>query len=270
MKLIIIPPTKAITDDDSPNGHSIYAELLENMRRRGQLEGIDIDIAEGYPSEYKGSNRDEEFIAIITPGFLKKIREYSEMGEYDAIIGSGSMDPGFLAARMISKIPFAAMLHSAVHMASLIGEKFSIIEMTDAMAQVERHHVMLYGLGHKLASIRTVSNSTSHAQALIDKYKKEDRLNVPEVKKLFDEVLAQCIAAIEKDRADSLILGCPPLQCLEEELRQGLDNAGYDEIQLISELPAAVEMARTMVNMKLTQSPSAYPNDSLKARPKFR
>jgi allantoin racemase len=270
MKLILIPPTKTTVNDDPLNGHSIYTELLENMRRKGQLEGLEIDVAEGYPSEHKGSNRDEEFLAIITPGFLIKIREYSEMGKYDAIIGAGSMDPGFLAARMISKIPFAAMLHSAVHIASLIGEKFSIIEMTDAMAHVERHHVMLYGLGHKLASIRTVSYSASHAQGFIDKYKKEDRINIPEVKKLFDEVLVQCIAAIENDHVDSLILGCPPLQCLEDELRQGLDKAGYDEIQLISELPAAVEMARAMVNMNLSQSSRAYPGDSLKAKPKFR
>jgi Asp/Glu/hydantoin racemase len=142
--------------------------------------------------------------------------------------------------------------------------------MSDAIARVVGHHVMLYGLGHKLASIRTVSHSASHAQNFIDKYKKEDRLDIPEVKKLFDEILVQCRAAIEKDHADTLILGCPPLQCLEDELRQELDNAGYGEIQLISELSAAVEMARAMVNMKLIQSSSAYPDDSLKAKPKFR
>ena len=31
-----------------------------------------------------------------------------------------------------------------------------------------------------------------------------------------------------------------------------------------------VEMAKAMVNMKLTQSPRAYPSDLLKAKPAFR
>ena len=102
------------------------------------------------------------------------------------------------------------------------------------------------------------------------KYKKEERMKVPEVKKVIDDVLAQSRVAIEKDRADSLILGCPPLQCFEDEIRQTLDEAGYGEIQILSELPAAVEVAKAMVNMKLIQAPRAYPSDALKAKPEFR
>lgn len=254
MKLIIIPPTKHQTAETSPTEDSIYGELLGNMRQKGQLEGLEIDIAEGYPSEYKGSNRGEEFLAVITPGFLHKIREYSEMGKYDAIVGTGSMDPGFLAARTISRIPFAAMLHSAVHVASLIGEKFSIIEMTEAMARVERRHVTLYGLSHKLASIRTVSDTAAHAQDFIEKYAKNERSKLPEVIKIIEGILLKCKLCIEQDHADVLILGCPPLQCFEEEIRQGLDKAGYGHIRLIPELSAAVEMARSMVHLKLGQS----------------
>ena len=104
----------------------------------------------------------------------------------------------------------------------------------------------------------------------IRKYKKEERINIPEVKKILDNTMSQCIAAIEKDMADSLIIGCPALQPFEDDIRQRLDESGYHEIQLISELPAAVEMAKVMVNMKLTQAPRAYPSDSLKAKPEFR
>jgi Asp/Glu/hydantoin racemase len=104
----------------------------------------------------------------------------------------------------------------------------------------------------------------------IGQYKKEERIKVPEVRKLIDDIVAQCVAAIEKEMADSLILGCPPLQCFEDEIRQALDEAGYDEIQLICELPAAIEMAKAMVNMKLIQAPRAYPSDALKVKPRFR
>ncbi len=269
MKIIDIPPYRSVNYTPT-KGHYLVVEIIENMRRRGQLEGVEIDIDDGYPVDPAVVSSDEEVLAHITVGFLKRVREISAMGKYDAIVTSGSIEPGFFAGRMISKIPIAYCLHSAVHMASLIGDKFTIIEQADPMGPIIRHYVQLYGLGHKLASIRTISRSSTHTMGLILKYKKEERIKVPEVKKLIDDVVAQCIAAIEKERVDSLILGCPPLQCFEDEIRQALDKAGYGEIQLISELPAAVEMAKAMVNMKLVQSPRAYPSDALKTKPEFR
>ena len=201
---------------------------------------------------------------------MERVRAASESGKYDAIVTSGSLEPGFFAGRMISKIPIAFCLHSAVHMASLVGERFSIIEQTDTMAQMIRHFVQLYGLSHKLVSIRTMSLPSIVAMGYIRDYPKEERGKMQEVKKYLDDAVTRCKTAIEKDRADSLILGCPPLQCFEDEIRQGLDESGYEEIQLISELPAAVEAAKAMVNMKLIQAPRAYPSDALVAKPEFR
>ncbi|MFC1958599.1 aspartate/glutamate racemase family protein [Chloroflexota bacterium] len=269
MKLIDIPPYRGVNYTPT-EGHFLVREILDDMRKRGQLEGVEIDIDDGYPTEHRAVNRDEEVLANITVGFLKRVREISELGKYDAIVTSGSIEPGFFAGRMISKIPIAFCLHSAVHVASLIGDRFTIIELADPMAQIIRHYVQLYGLSHKLASVRTLSDSSTVTMGYVQKYKKEERVKVPEVKKLIDDIVVQCTAAIEKDMADSLILGCPPLQCLEGDIRKKLDEAGYDEIQLISELPAAVEVAKAMVNMKLTQAPRAYPSDFLKVKPQFR
>lgn len=248
----------------------MVTEIVENMRKKGQLEGVEIDIDDGYPTDHVRENRDEEVLANITVGFLKRVREISEMGKYDAIVTSGSIEPGFFAGRMISKIPIAFCLHSAVHVASLIGERFTIIEQSDPMGQIIRHYLQLYGLGHKLVSVRTISRSSTYTMGFILKYKKEERIKVPEVKKLIDDIVAECVTAIEKERVDSIILGCPPLQCFEDEIRQVLNEAGYDEIQIICELPAAVEMAKAMVNMKLIQAPRVYPSDALKAAPEFR
>ena len=104
----------------------------------------------------------------------------------------------------------------------------------------------------------------------IHDYKKGERLKVPEIKKLIDDQVAQCITAIEEDRVDSLIINPPYLQVFEDEIREGLDKSGYGEIQLICGLSAAVEMAKAMVNMKLIQTPRAYPSASLKVKPEFR
>ena len=105
----------------------------------------------------------------------------------------------------------------------------------------------------------------------ISKYKdnKEERDKVPEVRKIIDDIKTQCIAAIEKDRVDSILLGCEPFLAFEDELRQGLDEAGYNEIPIIFEAAAAVEMAKAMANMKLLQTARAYPSHALKAKPEY-
>ena len=84
------------------------------------------------------------------------------------------------------------------------------------------------------------------------------------------DVGSECIKAIEHDRVDTLILACTPLQCFEDETRKELDRLGYDEIPIVCEFSAAIELAKVMVNLKLVQAARAYPDDSLKAKPEFR
>jgi Asp/Glu/hydantoin racemase len=84
-----------------------------------------------------------------------------------------------------------------------------------------------------------------------------------------DDITTECIAAIEENRADALILACEHLQACADGVRQRLDKAGYHEIPIIRALPAGVEMARAMVNMKLLQAARAYPGHDLKAAPKY-
>ncbi|MFC1958996.1 hypothetical protein ACFLV6_03720, partial [Chloroflexota bacterium] len=183
----------------------MVCELLSNMEKKGQLEGVEIDIDEGYPTDHTAETRDEEVYAPLAVGVIKRIREISKMGKYDAIVCSGGVDAGFAAARMISKTSIAFSIHSGVHVASLIGDRFAILDLTDPQALVIRHYVQICGLSHKLAAVRHISRSSPSVMRLIRDYKKEERLKVPEIKKLIDDAVAQCIAAIEEERVDTII-----------------------------------------------------------------
>ncbi len=270
MKLIDIGPyagAKASGKDE--NGRPIVLELVDNMRKKGQLEGVEIDTDCGTTRPGK-TGRDDEVLTHISVGVLEKIRQYSEMNQYDAIVCRGSLEPAFYAGREISKIPVAFALHSAVHAASLIGDRFSILEVTDPMAYIARRNVEAYGLGRKLVSVRALGISSIDAGTLIYAHKKADRAKDPGIRGMLDKAMAQCRLAIEKDGADTIIIGCTPLQYLEDEFRQCLDNAGFREIPLICEFSAAVEMAKVMVNMKLKQAARAYPCDELMSKPEYR
>lgn len=273
MKIALIPPYKPVGSkyQMTNEGPLAIQEVIELMTRRGQMEGIELDFADAHPMENPVEDRDEVFLAEITPGFLKKVKEYSEMGTYDAIITNGSIEPGFFAARMISKIPIASGPHSAMYMASLIGDRFSVLELRDAMAQIVRHYAWNWGMSDKLVSIRNIGVTSIYLMRLIHQYKnKEERLRAPEVRKVIDDSIAQCITAIEKDKANAIILGCIPLQTFWEVFRQRLDEEGYEEVPLIIGVSAALEMAKAMVNLRLMPSKRAYPSENLKRQPEFR
>jgi len=245
-------------------------ELISSLRAKGQLEGVEIDIDEGEPTDHGEETRDEVVVANIAVGVVKRVQAVCAMGKYDAIITQAGIEPGFLAARTASTLPIAFPVHSALHIASFLGEKFSVLTTTDAQSQIVRRNAQLYGLNHKLTSVRYVSRSSTYTMALVRKYRKEERMNSPEVQEFVGSIVNQFIRAIEDEGVDSVIIGSPHQQCFLDEVRLGLDAKGYHEINLIGAFPAAVEMAKAMVNMKLKQSPRAYPTDSLKAKPAFR
>jgi Asp/Glu/hydantoin racemase len=264
MKLIVIPPYK----NPAANMAYVISKLVGKFTRKNPFDGDEIAVDEGYPLAEYTEARDAAFLASITSGFLKKVREYSEMGAFDAIVSTGFLDPGFDAARTISRIPVAGALHSSLLVASLIGKRTSIVIGAIPLALAVRQVVESYGLGHRLASLRSYGHSTTELLKLINEHK--DRLfGSPEAGRITEDIVRQCITAIMTDRVDSLILGCEPTEFWEDEVRKQLDAAGYDEIPLISPTSACVQMAKAMVNMQLKQTPRAYPTDSLRVPPEY-
>ena len=160
MKLIVIPPYRREgVNYDAKEGHFFVRELLAIMKEKGQLTGVEVDIDEAHPTDHSTENRDEEVLANISVGFIKRVRKICELGKYDAIVSQASIEPGLFGARMISNIPIAYATHSAVHFASLIGDRFTILTATDAQAQIIRHFVQLYGLSHKTTKIFCTFNT---------------------------------------------------------------------------------------------------------------
>jgi Asp/Glu/hydantoin racemase len=264
MKLIVIPPYK---DPELDMGY-VISTLIDRMKANSAFENDDIDIEAGCPLEDQTEARDAAFLARITPGFLGKVREYSEMGTYDAIVSTGFLDPGFEAARTISRVPVAGAVHSSLYVASLTGKRTSIIIGTFPLAHAVRQVAESYGLGHKLAGLRPYGHTTTALLKLISKHRKRV-FQTSEAERITGDITAQCIKAVKDDRVDSLILGCEPTEFWEDEVRRRLDEAGYEEIPLICPTPAAVVVAKAMVSLGLSQTPRAYPTDALKVQPEY-
>ena len=271
MRIVDIPPYRRVGVNYSPTeGHFMMRELIGSLSVKGQLDGVEIDIDEGEPTEHGEESRDEAVMASIGIGIVKRVKAVCALGKYDAIVTQAGIEPGFLAARMVSTLPIAYPVHSALHFASMLGEKCCVLTTTDAQSQIVRRNAQLYGLNHKLTSVRYVSRSSTYTMALVRKYPKAQRMASPEVQEFVGSIVQQFVRAIEDEGVDCVIIGSPHQQCFLDEVRQGLDAAGYEEIRLIGAFAAAVEMARAMVNMRTMQAPRAFPSDTLKAKPAFR
>ena len=271
MRIVDIPPyQRAGVNYDPKEGHFMMKELVSYLKSKGQLEGVEIDIDEGAPTEHGAESRDEEVVSNIAVGVVNRVKAVCAMGKYDAVITQAGIEPGFLAAHVVSTLPIAYPVHSAMHFASLLGEKFCVLTTTDAQAMIVRRNAYLYGMTHKLTSVRYVSRSSTFTMALVRKYPKADRLKSPEVMEFANSIVDQFVHAIEDEGADTVIIGSPHQQCFLDEVRAGLDARGYQEINLMGAFACAVEMARAMVNMGIKQAARAYPSDKLKAKPAFR
>ena len=203
MKLILIPPYQ----NPIINWGWVLRESVANMKKKGQLNGVEVDVGDGYFIDSTSEKRDEEAYALLSLGSIRKVTEYSEMGNYDGIVLTGGIDPALAAARLVSQIPVVGAVLSTLHVASLIGVRCSVINTVHTLGLMVRQIAERYGFSNKLASVRPCGHTTTEMYGLLTKYKdnKEQRARDPEVKKIIDDIVTQGIAAIEKERIDTLI-----------------------------------------------------------------
>ncbi len=265
MRIVAVPPYQ----NPNINWVFILKAILANIKRKGRLEGVEVDFDDGYFTPSTSESRDEESRAIMSAGLISKVKEYSQKNEHQAIVFTGGSDPGFAAARLASGLPLAASLHSCLVVASEIGERCGQINLTASSALTVRHAAESYGYGHKLAAIRYVNYSTSYIYRILLKYKDnwDKRFTDPDLQTVINDIVEQCKALIVKDRVDSIIITVEPIQALEDQIRLLLDASGLDEIPLICGFEAALQMARVMADMKLIQAPRAYPGPNLRSKP---
>lgn len=228
-------------------------ELIDSMAADGLLDGVEWDYDPG-PEGPVVQNRED--LVKVSAGVLERVRSTSEANRHDAIVIQGFLDPVLFAAREVSRLPVLGCGESAVHLASLLGHRFSIVDTLECMAIALRQNVEMYGLGGKLASVRSIEYAPPEVMQKTDR---EGAVSAME---------KQCIKAITEDGADTIILGCTALSWIVPEVRERLERQGY-AAPIIQPIRAAVWFARGLVALGLKHSPLAYPGHSPKpvARP---
>jgi len=167
----------------------------------------------------------------------------SEAEGFDAVCINTMSDSGLYALRSRLSIPVLSAGESALYLASMLGQKFSIVTMWKKWFPLYRKTIKEYGLEHKLASVRSIEVRPDTQELLQGK---EDIV--------FDKLLTQAKIAIEQDGADVIVLGSTTMHQSYNFLKDNLS------IPVINPGQVAYKFSELFINLGLAQSKLAYPD----------
>jgi len=171
--------------------------------------------------------------AHAIPPTLELVKRANREG-YDAVILACFSDPGLEAARELSEIPVLGIEESSLHVAAMLGARFSIMTPRRQRIPNRREHVHMRGMDHFLASVRSLDLSVAETDADPKRTKKK--------------VIEAARAAVEEDGAEVIILGCAGMAGYAPELEAKLG------VKVLDPTAVALKLAEAMVDLGLCHS----------------
>lgn len=230
------------------------------------LEDVDWDVHPGAPAthgDWPVETR-EEFL-IVGANRLPIVRTACEGGNYDAVVLLGGGDPGYPEAREIGRrhrIPVTSCAHAQMHVATMLGHRFGIIDISENHNVQMESLVVQYRCIEHCVSIRNINfplprPAHQGPQSIAEEKAKALR---GEPSAMLDAAVAAAEAAIDENGAESLILGCSAAYWMRPYLQQRLYDVGWD-VPVLDGYRCAIELAKLMVQLGVDASGLAFPSD---------
>jgi len=215
----------------NPNTSLAMTEVMATTARQVASPGTEIIAVcpqEGAPS-IEG-HFDE---AIATLGVLEQVKLGREAGVDGHIIACFG-DPGLLAARELANKPVIGIAEAAMHMATLVATRFSIVTTLPRTLVIARHLLHQYGFERHCAALHAID---------LPVLSLEDGSGVAQQK-----VREQCIRSKNHDGSGAIVLGCGGMADLAQELTRELG------IPVIDGVSAAVRLIESLSALQLSTS----------------
>jgi len=243
MKLLVINPN--ISDD--------VTALIESEALRSASPGTELVVrTAGHGVEYI----ETRFESLIAAGAVAEVMaEYTgkvdgapiDGAPIDGVVVAAFGDPGMPALKELTDVPVIGITEAALCAAALQGHRFSIIAISDRIRPWYRDCVERFGLGGRLASIRSINESLNGIGSVQQDFK--------------ETLLALSRQAVTEDGADVVILAGAPLAGLARELR------GQIPVPVVDGISAGIRMAEAVVGLQSgPHRAGAFAPPPLKAR----
>ena len=231
MKSIIHVITPIITAD---------FRTMEDFRA---CERDDLEVTNSVLEKGPASVESEFDEALCIPDTIRRAIEAERDGAH-AIVIDCMGDPGLASCREAVSIPVLGPCQTALHVASMLGNRFSFITVLDRLRPMLEHIVASYGLTGNYAAFEAV--------------------NVPvleifhDAEKLGLALAEKAIKTVKEDHAGAIVLGCTGFLGLAEIIYEKMCKEGFD-VPVIDAIPLTIRMADTLIKSGLSHSKHIYP-----------
>jgi allantoin racemase len=234
MKIMVISPSTSRSLADG------IRRALKRVKDR-DTRVVVLHLDEGPPAVE--SSYDE---CISVPGTLKMVKRANREG-CDAILIACFSDPGLEAAREISDVLVLGIGEVSLHVASMLGAKFTIITPQKERIPAKSRDVHQYMLDQQLASVRSLDMGVLKA------------LENPRRTKA--RIMEVCHQAAEEDGAEVVVLACSGMAGYAQDLEQELG------LVVVDPTTVTLKICEAMVRAGLVHSKRAlYATPPLEGR----
>jgi allantoin racemase len=186
-------------------------------------------------------SRHEEALAVLDT--VAKMVEAEKDG-VDAVISDCMGDPAVEEAREMVSIPVIGPAEISMHIAAMLGHKFSVVTILERLIPLIDHHATKTGQTDRLASVRTVDIPV---------------LELDDHDRLLAALVDESVKAVREDGAHVIIFGCTGMAGLAQKVEEGLRANGIADVPVIDPAVLAVKIAEALVDMGLSHSKRTYP-----------
>ena len=239
---------------------------LQNFDQIGHLlADVEWDLHPGALTTYGDWQvENQEEFCHAAAGRLGVVREACASGIYNAIVLLGGGEPGFQASREIARsygIPVTSCAFSQMHVAAMLGNKFSIIDLAENHSSYYAGLVVQHRFAERCASIRNLQMPHPRpGYPEVHLAKQKEIMLAGGTSEMLEAAVTEAVAAIEEDGAEVIMFGCSALFWLQPFLQTRLNEIGW-EVPVLEGYRCAIELAKAMVNLGLTASGLTYPAD---------
>ncbi len=233
MKILVINPVSGALGGDNE----------EELRRLAAFGAPGTEPVFQYLQHGPASIESDYEDALATIDTIRIAIEAEHQGAKGIVINC-TCDTGLAACREAVSIPVVGTSMASMHLAAQLGHRFSVI--TFLKRTIPRFEDMAYrwGLGHKLASVRSVEIPLREA--------------THDEEHLAGDLFEAGQACILEDGAHALILGCTAFELVSARLRSMFAEAELP-VQLLEPYKIALRQVEGLVSMGLTHSKLTYP-----------
>ena len=206
----------------------------------------------------------EEF-AYVAAARLPIVREACESGKYNAIVLLGGGEPGFLESREIARkygIPVTSCAFSQMHIASMLGNKFSVIDLSESHNMWYYNLVVQHRFTDRCASIRNINYPLPRPGCTDGPSMRDEQLKAlrGETSEAVEATVREAVAAIEEDGAEVITFGCSVIFWLQPFLQKRLNELGW-EVPVLEGYSSSIVLAKLMVDLGVDASGLTFPSD---------